>query len=637
MAKNFRPDIEGLRAIAILTVVAYHAGVPGFQGGYIGVDVFFVLSGYLITGLLVKEMETKGRIDLRAFYARRIRRLLPASTLALFVTIILTYLVYSPIEQRGLPQTALATAAYVSNLYFARTATDYFRPAGETNPLLHTWSLGVEEQFYVLWPVLVMIALRYGGRRRLLSVMVAVAFLSFGLSVWLTSVRPPWAFFSSPTRAWEFALGALGVLLPGLHSARAERVIGWLGLAAILVAAVMLGSDISYPGWAALLPVLGTVAVLRSGTSTPTGKLLSARIFQLFGRLSYSWYLWHWPILVLAATWGVVSLPVRIGLAALSLGIAGLSHKLVENPIRFHPLLLRRSTYALAMGAGLTILGIGSALVFKDLSHRAAESPAQARFTKARQDVPVIYRDKCLADAFATDLKECVYGKKDSATTVVLFGDSYAAQWFPALHSIAESEGWRLVTLFKAACSPVDASYVYPLIGRRYTECEQWRSSAFERIKEIRPSLVVVGHSALYLGSSPLVSSPTWLDGVGRTLDALHQSGARVVYFRGTPAPSIDVVACLARGAWQSAWLRPSACTFERHAALNDEVSKSERQIAATSQTTYVDMTEYICPGEICEPERDGLIIYQEGGHLTVQFVNHLTPVVKRSLTTSAR
>lgn len=637
MGKNFRPDIEGLRAIAILTVVAYHARVPGFKGGYIGVDVFFVLSGYLITGLLVKEMETKGRIDLRAFYARRIRRLLPASTLALFVTIIVTYLVYSPIEQRGLPQTALATAAYVSNLYFARTATDYFRPAGETNPLLHTWSLGVEEQFYVFWPVLVMIALRYGGRRRLLSVMVAVAFLSFGLSVWLTSVRPPWAFFSSPTRAWEFALGALGVLLPGLHSARAGRVIGWLGLAVILVAAVMLGSNIPYPGWAALLPVLGTVAVLRSGTSTPTGKLLSARIFQLFGRLSYSWYLWHWPVLVLAATWGVISLPVRIGLAVLSLGIAGLSHKLVENPIRFHPLLLRHSTYALAMGVGLTIFGTGSALVFKGLSHRAAESPAQARFTKARQDVPVIYRDKCLADAFATDLKECVYGKKDSATTVVLFGDSYAAQWFPALHSIAESEGWRLVTLFKAACSPVDASYVYPLIGRRYTECEQWRASAFERIKEIRPSLVVVGHSALYLGSSPLVSPPRWLDGVGRTLDALHQSGARVVYLRGTPAPSIDVVACLARGAWQSSWLRSSACTFERHAALNDEVSKSERQIAATSQTTYVDMTEYICPGEICEPERDGLIIYQEGGHLTVQFVNHLTPVVKRSLTTSAR
>jgi peptidoglycan/LPS O-acetylase OafA/YrhL len=637
MGKNFRPDIEGLRAIAILTVVAYHAGVPGFQGGYIGVDVFFVLSGYLITGLLVKEMETKGRIDLRAFYARRIRRLLPASTLALLVTIIVTYLVYSPIEQRGLPQTALATAAYVSNLYFARTATDYFRPAGETNPLLHTWSLGVEEQFYVLWPVLVMIALRYGGRRRLLSVMVAVAFLSFGLSVWLTSFRPPWAFFSSPTRAWEFALGALAVLLPGLHSARAGRLIGWLGLAVTLVGAVMLGSNISYPGWAALLPVLGTVAVLRSGTSTPTGKLLSARIFQFFGRLSYSWYLWHWPVLVLAATWGVVSLPVRIGLAVLSLGIAGLSHKLVENPIRFHPLLLRRSTYALAMGAGLTIFGTGAALVFRELSYRAAESPAQARFTKARQDVPVIYRDKCLADAFATDLKECVYGKKDSATTVVLFGDSYAAQWFPALQSIAESEGWRLVTLFKAACSPVDASYVYPLIGRRYTECEQWRASAFERIKEIRPSLVVVGHSALYLGSSPLVSPPSWLDGVGRTLDALHQSGARVVYLRGTPAPSIDVVACLARGAWQSAWLRSSACTFERHSALNDEVSKSERQIAATSQTTYVDMTEYICPGEICEPERDGLIIYQEGGHLAVQFVNHLTPVVKRSLTTSAR
>ena len=633
MQKNFRPDIEGLRAIAILTVVAYHARMPGFTGGYIGVDVFFVLSGYLITGLLIKEMEDKRRINLPAFYARRARRLLPASALALLVTVIATYVIYSPIEQAGLPQTAFATACYVSNLYFARTATEYLRAGVETNPLLHTWSLGVEEQFYLAWPLLVMVALRFGGRRRLLIVMITVACSSFALSLWLTSVRQPWAFFSSPTRAWEFAIGALGVLLPVGRNARTRNLIGWLGLAMILGAAVVLGNNTAYPGWAALFPVFGTAAVLRAGTLSSTGRVLSARLFQFFGRLSYSWYLWHWPVLVLVAVWGEISLPFRVGFAALSLVMAALSHRLIENPIRFHPLMLRRPAYALAMAAGLTLFSVSTAVVFIRLSRRAAESPDQARFTRARQDIPVIYKDKCLTSAFATDLNECVYGSKDSPTTVVLFGDSYAAQWFPAVNAVAESEGWRLLTFFKAACSPVDTPYVYPLIGRRYTECEQWRASVFRRLEEIQPALVVVGHSALYIGNPPLIAPSAWLEGVGRTLRALNRSEARIVYLRGTPAPTLDVVACLARGAWQFGWRRPASCSFQRREGMDDEVSDAERRLVDNSNATYVDMTKYICSGEICEPERDGIIIYQQGGHLTGQFVTSLIPVVKNVLT----
>jgi peptidoglycan/LPS O-acetylase OafA/YrhL len=638
MDKNFRPDIEGLRGIAILTVVAYHAGLPGFGGGYVGVDVFFVLSGYLITGLLFKEMEKKGRISLPAFYARRARRLLPASALTLLITIAATYMVYSPVEQSGLPQTSLATATYVSNLYFARTATDYLRAGAETNPLLHTWSLAVEEQFYFAWPLLVMLALKTGGRRRLLIVMVALASLSFALSIWLTLVRQPWAFFSSPTRAWEFAIGGLGVLLGGLHSQRAGRIIGWLGLAMILLASVVLSKSTAYPGWAALLPVLGTVAVLRSGTSTPTGKLLGTPVLQFFGKLSYSWYLWHWPVLVLAAgVWGELSLPARLGLVAFALVLAMVSYKLVENPVRFHPFLLRRPAYALIMALVLTLFGIGAALSFRYLSGRAAATGEQARFIKARQDIPVIYQDQCITLAFDTDVKDCVYGRKDSNKTIVLFGDSYAAHWFPAVNAIAEAEGWRLVPLFKAACAPVDTPYIYPRIGRRYTECEQWRESALKRIEEMRPALVMVAHGALYVGEQPLVSPPAWLEGAGKTLNALNRSGARIAYLRGTPAPSLDVVGCLARGAWQSPWRRPKPCTFERAPGMNDDVAQEERRIVSSSHATYIDMTEYICPGDICEPERDGTIIYQEGGHLTGQFVNSLTPVLRRLLTEVAR
>jgi hypothetical protein len=289
------------------------------------------------------------------------------------------------------------------------------------------------------------------------------------------------------------------------------------------------------------------------------------------------------------------------------------------------------------MAAVLTLFGVGVSLLFRHLSQRGAESASQIRFTKARQDIPVIYQDQCITLAFDTDLKDCVYGKKDSDTTIVLFGDSYAAHWFPAINAIAESEGRRLVTFFKAACSPVDAEYIYPRIGRRYTECEQWRQSAFKRIEEMRPALVVVSGSSLYLGEQRLVSPAAWLEGAGRTLGALNKSGARVAYLRSTPAPTIDVVGCLARSAWQAAWRPSSPCTFERAASLDEEVSTAERRIAEASHATYIDMTRYICPDEVCEPERDGTVIYQEGGHLTGQFVTGLIPALRTLLTEASR
>jgi peptidoglycan/LPS O-acetylase OafA/YrhL len=221
---TFRPDIEGLRAIAILLVVGYHAAVPGLSGGYVGVDIFFVLSGYLITGLLVGDINKTGKVDFRRFYARRARRLLPALTLTLLVTVIASAAIYPPSEvmQGGLAGTAVSTAAYASNLYFARWGADYFAPDPEKNPFLHTWSLSVEEQFYLIWPLFIIFALRVpdfqnprkANGRRLLPWMATVVVLSFILSLYLTGVRHSWAYFTSPTRAWEFALGGFVVLLP---------------------------------------------------------------------------------------------------------------------------------------------------------------------------------------------------------------------------------------------------------------------------------------------------------------------------------------------------------------------------------------------------------------------------------------
>ena len=320
----FRADIEGLRAVAILLVVAYHAGTPGFSGGYVGVDVFFVLSGYLISWLLVQEIERTGTVSLLSFYGRRARRLLPGLAVVLVVTMAASALIYAPYEHRFLANTAAATAGYFSNLYFARAAIDYHGPAAVINPFLHTWSLSVEEQFYLVWPWLVLFGSgvlwkrqdHRAGKFRLLLWMMIAAAASFALSLYLTSVRPTAAFFLSPTRAWEFAFGAIGFLLP-VNVASAKLPVkmrdsylslinhrvgfaGWVGLAGIILAGIMFDSTTPFPGVAALLPTVSTVLVLRAAKGSLISRFLSIRPLTEIGRLSYSWYLWHWPVLLLA-------------------------------------------------------------------------------------------------------------------------------------------------------------------------------------------------------------------------------------------------------------------------------------------------------------------------------------------------
>jgi peptidoglycan/LPS O-acetylase OafA/YrhL len=622
---HFRSDIEGLRAVAILLVVAYHAHVPYFQGGFVGVDVFFVLSGYLITGLLLKEIAETGKVDLMRFYARRVKRLLPAVALMLFVTVVAAYIIYSPLEQIGLPNSAFATAGYASNLYFARIATDYLRAATtDINPFLHTWSLSVEEQFYLLWPMLILFAVR---PKRTTLILGVVAVVSLTLCIWLTYYKQPWAFFLSPTRAWEFAVGGLGFIL----IKKKNQVIGWCGLGLIILAAVTFGKQTAFPGAAALLPAIGTVAVLSAGEVSSVGSVLSARVLQWIGRVSYSWYLWHWPVLVFA---NAKTLGMRLVCVAFSLVLAIVSYRLVENPVRRSKRLA--PSYTLAMAACLTIFGMVTALTWRQLRTRAAASPTQARFTKAGEDRPAVYSLDCFS-GFFEGVKQCTFGDRESSITIVLFGDSHAAQWFPALDQIAQDEHWRLVTFLKSACAPEDVSYVYPTIGRRYTECEQWRSSVLEKIKELRPALVVMTGSQWYVTSissgTSLVSEADYLAGAKRTLNKLEESGTRVLFLRDSPAPGFAVPACLARAEWQIGWRQPSGCSFDRQGSLGETIYKLEMQASQEFQRTkYFDLTDYLCVDRVCPPEKDGVIIYRDSDHLSVPFVTAFAPTLKNIL-----
>ena len=378
---RFRGDIEGMRAVAVLMVLLYHAGVPWASGGFAGVDVFFVISGFLITGLLVAEARREGRIDLVAFWARRARRLLPASALVLAVTALLTVVVLPTVRWRETGWDILTSGLYVVNWRLAARSVDYLAEDAAPSPVQHYWSLAVEEQFYLLWPLLVVVALLLVRRHRTRLVPVLGVLLlalvvlpSFLWSLHLTGSDPALAYFVTTTRLWQLGVGALLALavsrlerLPGAVGA----LLAWAGLLAVLTGLLTQGAGSAWPGTAALVPTLGAAAIIAGGSATavpgwaPT-RLLSWAPFQVVGSLSYSLYLWHWPLLVVAAAgWGELSVATGLLVVALSFVPAWLGHRYVEEPLRRSTRLARRPARALGVGLLCTLLAVaaGGALV----------------------------------------------------------------------------------------------------------------------------------------------------------------------------------------------------------------------------------------------------------------------------------
>lgn len=607
-------------------------GVPGMRGGYVGVDVFFVLSGYLITQLLIQEIESTGTLDLVVFYSRRARRLLPALGVVVTVTAGAGFLVYAPMEQLELAKTALSSAVYASNVLFARRYTDYQGGDSHGNPFLHTWSLSVEEQFYILWPVLVLLAMRGrardGARARLLRWMVAVAVISLVLSLRLTAVRQPSAFFLTPARGWEFALGSVGTLLGGGGGV----LTGLTGVAAILVSGTLFNDSTAFPGVAALLPALGTVLVLRgtTGTNNAISKVLSLRPLQEIGRLSYSWYLWHWPVLVVSvALFGSLSLGTKVALAGFSLLIAEASYRLIENPIRRSPRFAGMRWGSLAMAAGIAALGIGVSVVWWGLSVRLSRDPAQARFAAARGDVPIVYQNGCHVELYGARLPACEFGPDDATQTVVQFGDSHAAQWFPALEEIARSRRWRLVVLTKAACPAVNEPYLNAQMNRMNVECEQWRAGALARIRSMRPAFVVMSS---IVETYPYTDAE-WLSGTASILGTLVEASQRVILLRDTPAPGFDVPVCLAREAWRPRFVPSAPCAFRSQTSRWSRVFEIQRQAAARfPNVRAVDLSEAICPLGACALEAGGVVLYRDESHISKRFSESLAPALSAKL-----
>ena len=640
-ARAFRSDIQALRGIAVLLVVLYHAKAPGFSGGFVGVDVFFVISGFLITPMLHDEVTRRETIDFVGFVARRIRRLLPAMAVMLVVTGLAGFLIYSPFRHPELANTLLSCAVYASNLYFTWRQTDYLAGNVSESPLLHTWSLSVEEQFYFVWPLMVLLAAwvaRRTGRNvtdTMLAAMVLCGALSLGLSLWLTDANQPFAFFMMPTRVWEFAAGGAAALAVQhrafLADRRAAAVIAPAALATLALTSLLLGEKIPFPGLVAVIPVAATALVLAAGTTGPAERVMSSKALQYCGTVSYSFYLWHWPVLLYAEELGLgESLAARLSWVAVSFCLAVASYHLVENPVRRSRALGLQPMRAIALLVGFSAVSGLAAVTWKGAASSWQDAPGQRVLASAEVRATSLRDDGCVAGFDAIRPVACHYGEEGSQVRIVLFGDSHAAQWFVPLRRLAEERGWSLTTFVKSACPAAKVGFHYYAVGRRYRECEQWRDRALERVARMRPDLIVVTSSLSYD-----VEAASWGAGTAALFGQLARSGGAVLHLRDNPRPGFDVPACLSQAKWWQGWgsrlgLPSRDCRFERPEGAHLELFAAESAaIAAGAQIHGIDLYARICPGDICPVLSGQTPIYRDSNHLTEGYVETIADEVE--------
>lgn len=644
---GYRGDIEGLRAVAVLLVIGAHAGVPWLAGGFVGVDIFFVLSGFLITGLLLQDVEATGGIRFGDFYVRRLRRLFPALLLMVIVVSCAARVVLAPGEQVEQAKTATATVFWVSNIRFVLAQLDYFSPGSESNLFLHTWSLGVEEQFYLLWPVLLWWALgcRHGQRNitHLKWVMIGVAILSMSACLFMTAREQPMAFYMMPARAWQFAAGALiwiyfrneREFIAPKNTGYAVSVgfwLGWLGLGMVAGSTFAFDAHMAYPGWRSLLPTFGTVAVLVSGLLTPSrgiSAVLAWRPLQAIGQVSYAWYLWHWPILLLGYAVTESRSPLTRAIAVVvSFALAIVSFWLVERPVRHSAWWLGHRRLALAGVAAVMVATGILAVQWGAKAWLQSRGPEFQRYAKAHIDAPGIYGMGC-DDWYHSDrVVLCTFGSADAAHTAVLMGDSVAGQWVPAFADIFQRHDWRFIVLTKSSCPMVDASFFYERIGREYTECTAWRAKALQQVASLKPDIVVLGSAATYG-----FTQAQWVNGTDSVLGVLSKAAAQLYVLRGTPHLPFDGPDCLAirhgRPAWLGSTQTCDAPVMDEHGEL---VFNWLRQASSRfANVRMLDMNDVVCPLGQCMAERSGTIVFRDSQHLTASYARSIAPrVVER-------
>ena len=660
---NFRPDIQGLRAVAVGLVALNHAGVGFVSGGYIGVDVFFVISGFLITGLMLNEAEETHHVSFANFYARRARRILPMATVVIIATVVASVVYMNFLRARTVIVDQIWTTLFAANVHFARIGTDYFASDGPVSPLQHFWSLAVEEQFYVVWPAVLSLTLfgrsafRRGEphprtrRRRLLRGRVVLLLIVVGAWSLYTCIQdtrssPVSAYFSTVGRLWELIAGALlATLLPGLR--RIPSSVGaftsWLGIAGIGFSAVVFNDQTAFPGTAALIPVLATCCVLIGGIHQPprgAGIWLATKPMCFLGDISFSLYLWHWPILVLAAANAGHPLGVWSNLALL-LGIVAMSactYYGIENPIRHataffdHP--RWRSFVILPVAVSLTlVLGV--------VIRPSTPTPAQATMPRQRNtdvldevrvavaagraNAPIPQVIDPAIERVAGDRLDlgscsglrktkntlCQMGDPKGKKLIVVFGNSHATMWIPAVQKIALTHQLRFIPIVKESC--VYDSYVSPSSKK---DCLDWFRWAEPKLAALHPDIVIV----------PAYVEARWKIGIPDLLERFSSVAPRVVLM--SDAPGIDILptdCLLLDGATQGTCLRPQRKRFRESEVIL-------RRMASQHNAEFIDVHEWFCYQDRCPLVVNSTVVYRDTGHITATYSRFLTPALARAL-----
>jgi peptidoglycan/LPS O-acetylase OafA/YrhL len=659
-----RIEIQSLRGVAVALVVVCHLWPAALPGGYVGVDVFFAISGFLITSHLLREIERTGRVSLGTFWARRARRILPAALTVLLVCALATIaLVPETLWPQFLAEIR-ASGLYVENWRLAASAVDYFAATDGPSPVRHYWSLSVEEQFYLVWPVALGAAAVLGGRRRTLAaVMAAVVAASLAYSVAGTATNPVPAYFVTPTRMWELAAGGLLACVPAATGIRRARAASWLGLLAIAVAAWFYDAATPFPGIAAALPVAGALAVIWAGAPTA---LLHPLPLRRLGDVSYSVYLWHWPLLVLApfATGHPVDAVTTPTVLMFTLLAAWLTKLLIEDPVRSGRLAASRTrwTFACAGAATLALLSVtasGASHLQNDLrasaraSHQllashpacfaaAARDPERpCRNPKLRLSVvPSPLEAHKQRNAPCPPLEQtgllyvCGFGTppKQASTTVALVGDSHAAHWRAAIDRVARGHHWTGVSISHSGCPLSKATKNLP--EPRRTQCVQWNRQVLRWFAR-HPEVTTVFVSAISGGAGVIAPGRNQLvaqrDGYVRAWKALPPSVKHIIVLHDTPKVLGDTDSCVQR-ALEGHRRADLACRVPRRSALSQDSAAGAARRLDSPRVSVADLTPFFCDRTYCPPVIGGALVYKDQNHMTETYAASLAPYIGRAV-----
>ena len=645
---GFRRDIQGLRAAAVLIVVLYHAGF-GLPGGFVGVDVFFVISGFVIGRGLLHQAESEGRIDLRAFFRRRVVRILPAASLAIGVVLLALPLLGPFVQREFAAQTGLSAALFNANHYLAfRDPGSYFSPTTEMNPFLHMWSLSVEEQFYFVFPfvfgAVALAASRDKVRTRLLSVLSILFITSLVASLIAIDRWPEAAFYLAPLRAWEFLAGALLVWVePKRLSRGLARTATSTGALVLLATALIFDASQPFPGWRAIVPVAATALLITGSPHArgPITRALGSKIAGYFGDVSYAWYLWHWPLIVFArATFPNADLAVLVAVV-LSLAIATASTRLFEEPIRSSPAFRRRPLAVLGVGLAASA---GAMAIGGMIAEEVSQTPD---FLAFREEFRLYDAGAENCSDLQSPRQDCVAPNPGATKDVLLVGDSTALQLFDGLKIAAEEQNYNAQLAYRSFCG--SNRYQVFAFGETNERCVQFWDEVDEHIAADPPDVAVVvvalseyigaSHAQLRVGQGEWISDPEIRSGIVQdaitdTLGEFVSNVDRVVYVGTTP----DF------GRWQPAecsfavWSRsPDSCAPPPldwdDITVSDQRSVGvEAEVRSIAGLEFVDLSAHLCPGDECGARIDGQWLFRDTSHITVGTSERLAPLLSEIL-----